>query len=412
VKLFFIVLLAAKPFVDMTVRFQIIKAGGSGINLLAVWGVLAFGVILLLFITKSRKQKIAGKKTIMAFLALNVMVAILAVVDNRRPPVNAFELLIRIITPYLFYFVFSNYWHDPVFKKKLIKFIWLSHFLATTFSVMVYLTGMGFADISQNVNRFSGLYGDSATLSLIAFTSIIFALLYRELFPKEIRGNLKFIFYATLFAYAMIVWLTLTKATILISLALLVLWWGIYKQKKMLIIPLILLGLVAIFRESRVQSRFNAEISFFSSMAEKEVSLRDSKGLGSGRMGRWINTMDIYNDQYNFFEKIFGTYLTFKSHNQYIGFLVQVGALGLFLFLMIMFILIKKMVKKHLLSRNPLNFMGLNMLVSMLLYGLGYMAFHFTGVLWITMILVSTINERPVVRVLKPTQIYYESKKT
>ena len=167
----------------------------------------------------------------------------------------------------------------------------------------------------------------------------------------------------------------------------------------------------AVFRESRVQSVSMQKYLFSVQWQKKEISLKDSKGLGSGRMGRWINTMDVYNDEYNSFEKIFGTYLTFKSHNQYIGFLVQVGALGLLLFLLIMFVLIKKIVKKHLLRRDPLNFMGLIMLVAMLIYALGYMSFTFTGILWITMMLVSNINERPVVCMPKPARFYYARKK-
>lgn len=392
-RLFFLVLFASKPLIDQTVRIKIIKISGADLNLLAITGVMTFvAVILLNFFKKKSPERIAARGVIILFIIMQFFVGVYSIINDRKFLINGFEIFIRLSTPYFLYFIFHRFLVDKVFKYKLVKIIWLSNLVASLISIFVYFRGFGYIDISQDVSRFSGFYGDSATLSLAAFTAFSFAILFREMYPNKMTKLNHFFFWLTMASYIFLTWITLTKATLLISGVFVILWFGFYKRKIKLAFLLLLIALPLLFSTEAFQKRFRKEIAIFKSYGEIDLSISDLRGLGSGRFGRWVDGLSIYINEYNESEKLFGTNLFYKVHNQYIATLLQVGLVGLVIFLFIIWILYRALLRSYFFYRTPFNFMGIIFLTSILLYGLGYISFSYTTMMWITMILISNVN--------------------
>jgi O-antigen ligase len=100
-------------------------------------------------------------------------------------------------------------------------------------------------------------------------------------------------------------------------------------------------------------------------------------------------------NEYSDLEQLFGTNLFFKVHNQYLATLLQVGLFGLIVFLFVLWKLYRALLHHHFFNRDPFNFMGVIFLTSLVLYGLGYISFSYTTMMWITMILISNVNMKP-----------------
>jgi hypothetical protein len=402
-RLFFLVLFAAKPFIDQTVRIKILTISKEDLNFLAIIGVMTFAAVILLNLFKKKAQeRIAAKGTIILFIIIQFFAGAFSIMNETRGLINTIEVFIRITTPYFFYFIFHKFLDDEVFKYRLIKTIWLSNLFASLISVFTYFMRLGYIDISQDVIRFSGFYGDSATLSLTAFTAFSFAILFREMYPGKMTKLNRLFFWLTVLSYIFLTWVTLTKATLLISWVFFIMWFGFYKRKKKLVFFLLLITLPLLFSIEAVQKRFRREIALLESYGEKDFSISDIRGIGSGRFGRWVDGFRIYMNEYDELEQLFGTNLFFKVHNQYIATLLQVGLLGLIVFLFILWKLYRALLRKHFFYRDPFNFMGIIFLTSLVLYGFGYISFSYTTMMWITMILISNVNmNRKTGRIIK-----------
>jgi len=392
-KLFFLILFASKPFIDQSVRVKLTRVSGEDINLLALIGVMVFGAVALFnLVKKNTGEKVAARGVIILFLLLQFFVGAYSYLNDSRGLLSAIEVFIRMSTPFFLYFIAHQFLKDRHFQFQLVRVIWLSHMLASLMSLVVYALNWGYADISQEVQRFSGFYADSATLSLVAFTGLVFGLLFREMYRERLTGFYRSCFLATLFSFLLLTWITLTKATLLIAVVLGVLWFGFYRRRMKLVIALLLIVVPLLFTTEAVQKRFKREIAFLESYTEKSTSITDFRGLGSGRFGRWLDNYDLFVNKYSEWEQLFGTNLFFHTHNQYLATLLQVGLVGLVLFLLILWKLYRAMLLKFRRSRDPFIFMAIVFLTSLVLYGFGYLSFTYTGIMWITMILVSRVN--------------------
>lgn len=394
-KKFLLVLFLYKPFIDQTVRFSLLRIGRTEINLLSLWGVLVFGVTCYIYFGRilSQRRRIYAQGLIRTLLAIHLLSATLSAIKGNITPVTMLEMFIRISTPYLFYFIFGLYFSDREYIQSLFKAIWLGNLSAILFTAALHRIGVGFSDISQNIVRYTGFFADSATLSLAAFSALVFAILFRENKGNPVSQRERILYYLTWGGFAYIFWISLTKATILITIALVLMWYGYFKKRTMIIFPMVLMGVVFFFKESRsAQARFTNEFALVQTIGKERIDLNQFRGVGSGRVGRWVDTIEIYKQDYSDVEKLIGTYLFHKSHNQFIGFLMLIGMIGLMVFLWSTGWLLRGMLIIYRKTRNPIVFMGIIMVTCMLLYGIGYQSFTYSGTLWMSFMLVSPIN--------------------
>ena len=109
-------------------------------------------------------------------------------------------------------------------------------------------------------------------------------------------------------------------------------------------------------------------------------------------MHTFIQLLSFYADEYNAFQKLFGTGRSFGAHNQYIAFLLQLGLLGLTLFLVIMARFYSRSWYLYRRYRHPALYMAMVVLTTFMVASMAGAPFYYTTFLWYLMILLSMVN--------------------
>jgi O-antigen ligase len=125
---------------------------------------------------------------------------------------------------------------------------------------------------------------------------------------------------------------------------------------------------------------------------EKGFEFKNIRSLGTGRVNRWAEVFETYSTELSTLEQLFGTSNAYNAHNQYLAFLMQVGLIGFFLFLLIVFRFILLLWKIYVRYRDSEIFVGLTILVMFLVYGTTGHPFFYTTLLWYLMIPLGMIN--------------------
>lgn len=190
--------------------------------------------------------------------------------------------------------------------------------------------------------------------------------------------------------------ITLTKSAVLMLVTFLVLWYGLYRRQLLIIIPVLLVGSYYTYTTSdEVQMRLAMEMEF---LTADEFSLERARGIGGGRVGTYEILLTYYYDNYNWFQKVFGKARTYGAHNQYIAFLMQMGLVGLAVFLSLLARFYRRLLSLYVRYKHPEHFMGITVLSMFVIAGMSGSPFYYTTFLWYLMILLSFINipdERP-----------------
>lgn len=192
-----------------------------------------------------------------------------------------------------------------------------------------------------------------------------------------------------------VIWISLTKAALIAMAVALLMWYGLRKRQYVVIIFLSMAFVFAFFESSNVRQRFRKEISVVDQYIQGEaLEISTLRGTGSGRFGRWVDILQIYRQEYSIFEQLFGANQFFKAHNQYLATLMQIGMLGLTVFLLMVASMLRALWRRYYRTRDGTVFMGLVFFTAALVFGIGYISFSFTNLMWVTMALVSHINTR------------------
>jgi len=392
VRNFIFVLFAVKPVIDLMWNVSFVNVGGKSLNPLGIIALFVFIVIGYQYFVYHDRRKIYNEKTIWIFLGVHIFSSIVAVMFFNCALMQSVEFLLKLMDAYMIYFIFHKYIEDDESKLKIYKIVWISAFIVTIISIIVYSTGKYNINISQGVDRFAGLYNDAGTPSYMAIISLLFGTLYFELCKKSksLTKKVKVLFIGTIFTVGFILVITVTRSAMVMLFIFLIMWIGFFKRKLYLILPVIIFGSIFIYMSSEgVQMRMEREMSF---VQRGEFTLEDAEGIGSGRVALWRRAMKHYTEDFDLLQKFIGTYNNFGAHNQYIAYLLQVGILGLFAFLAIVFRFYLKLISLYKNSKNPDIFMGIILLTIFTINGITGHPFDYTTLLWYLMILLSLIN--------------------
>lgn len=389
-------LLTIFPFVAQTAWLKIFSIGGVDFNPVDLHGItiLFFVVLDYLLYLRDRSRKVFYGKLILFYIGYLLVIGFISIQTRDHSYVYVAELLLRLIAPYFFYLYFYIYLSDKIFRLKLYKKIWYSTLIASTSTIAFFFLGIGFEDVSQDVGRYAGFFGDSMSLAFISVISTMIGSLFYDNVKENYRRqrfyrNLLIITYLSTAAILMI---TVTKMMIVVTFLFITLWFGIYKKKHNLIpVTLVIIVLIFVFSED-VQKRFKGEIGAINQMQVSYSSIEDARGFGSGRFGRWVGAYDIYMEEFSDIEKIFGRFVFLKVHNQYFGFLLLSGVVGLTIFLVLIFKLLKTLWRYYKRYRSNDIFMAFVFLSIIIVIGFGHMSFTYTYSLWLAFIMVSQIN--------------------
>lgn len=396
-KHFILVLLAIKPFVDLTWQVKFFSIGGIAMNPLRITGILVLVVVGYLYFVERDRRRLFNERIIWIFLGLNIFSSVIALISLNRSFISCADILVRTFDAYLIYFVFHRFMNNDTSVQRVIAIIWISTLLVSMVSVLVYATGSYNIDISQGVERFAGLYNDPGGPAFNVIISLMFGTLYVEIYKKQnisLSFLIKMFLLLTIIATLVILIITVTKSAFVMCFAFLIMWLGLYKRKLLIVIPMIALSIYFMYsHDERLQMRAGAEREFVEEGINKgEFTIEAARPIGEGRVAHWERLLMYYDKDYNVLEKLFGTSRTFAAHNQYIAFLMQVGLIGLTVFVMILFRFYKELIQLYSKYKKPEVYMAITHLTVFVIYGLTGHPFYYTTLLWYLMILLSLLN--------------------
>lgn len=390
---FIVVLFAIKPFIDLTWNIPLFSIGGIVLNPLRITGFCVFIIAGSLYFFQNDNKRIFNERIIWLFIGLNLFTSIIAIFFYNRPVTYVMEGLLKLFDAYFIYFIGHRYIENDRDKLRIISIIWITTFLVSILSCIVYSTGTFRTDTSQGIERFVGLYNDAGTPSYNVIMSMIFGTLYIELYKRHrqlIPVIAKIAFILTLLVTVFILKITLTKSAVLMLVVFLMMWIGLYKRKSYVIIPLIIIGGYYVYITSeKLQIRMNAETEF---LKEGTLSMELARPMGSGRVAHWERLLIYYSQDCDLFQKFFGNARSFGAHNQYIAYLMQAGLVGLMVFLTILFRFYRQLIYLYRKYTQPEIYMSIVLLTIFTVYGLTGHPFYYTTLLWYLMILLSLIN--------------------
>ncbi len=168
-----------------------------------------------------------------------------------------------------------------------------------------------------------------------------------------------------------------------------IMWYGIYERHLFLIVPALLISIYFSFSLSDdLNTRFETEINYVDSGGDAEAA----KSMGTGRVNRWETLLDVYFNELGPMNQLFGTSKHWMAHNQYIAYLMQVGIVGLTVFLIFLIRFIVKLYSIYHRTRNPSVYAAFTLLIMYVFYAFTGHPFDYTTLLWYLMILLSMIN--------------------
>ena len=397
---FLFFMLTIKPFIDMTVNAPIFGFGNeSEYNALEISGIIIFIVLLFKYSLMS-KSGIYNQALIWLFISLHVISFSLAWSNGEQTSSNAVKFFIKLLDGYFIYFVASKeLMKDCGKREKIYRNIWFGLVIANVISIMAYQLGFSNFDTTRGFVRYDGLYNDPGTPSYLSVICLLFANLFRDTTKEKYNNFLKILYYFSWATTLFVLIITLTKSALFLFIVFLLMWYGVYKRKMILIIPAIAIGIAISFSLiPGMSTRFETEQNFVESDYDQDVAL----SMGTGRVGRWENLMDMFYNKFDLQTQLIGASRNFAAHNQYLAYLLQVGIIGLTVFIIIVLRFYSKLIGIYAHNHNPEIFAGLTLLTMYSMYNIFGHAFDTTTLLWYLMILLSLLNINPVkIRIVK-----------
>jgi hypothetical protein len=389
---FIYILLALKPFIDLTWNSRFLSVGRISLGALHFIGFYVFVVAGLFYFFNRGKIRIYNEGVIWLFMILNIFSSMAAILGSHYPIMNVMDSLLRIFDAYFMYFIFHRFFENDESLLKISATVWLSTLLVGIVSIVVYSTGRYNVDMSQQVVRFAGLYNDPGSPSYIAIMSLVFGALYFEKYKGKKRSLVVLAYASTYIVAGIMLKLTITKSAIIMLVIFLIMWLGVYKKKLVIIAPaVIIFGYLFYAGSEAVQMRMKNEVEFFQ---DGTFSAESARSLGTGRVAQWERVLSFYSNNYNAFQKVFGSARDFGAHNQYIAYLMTVGILGLAVFLFILWRFYKRLFELFKKFRQPEIYMSIVALTIFVVYGITGHPFEYTTLLWYLMLLLSLLNVR------------------
>lgn len=346
-----------------------------------------------LYFFRNDKRTIFNERIIWLFLLLNLSTGFVATCFDGYPLIEVLDMIVKLFDAYFIYFIGHRFLQDERAKLRIIGLIWISTLLVNVLSLIQYSTGTFEIDISQGVECFAGLYNDPGVPSYNAIISMVFGALYIEILRRQqqlVPSMVRIAFVLTVLVAAFMLKITVTKNALLMLVVFVIMWYGSYRRKAYIVIPLLIIGGAYIYATSEaIQLRIAPELEF---LAKGGRSMEQARHVGEGRIALWERLLIYYSEDYDLPEKLFGNMHSFGAHNQYIAYLMQLGLVGLTVFLIILVRFYRQLIHLYREFRQPDIYMALVLLTLFVLAGLTGHPFYYTTILWYLMILLSIVN--------------------
>lgn len=392
---FFLVLFIVKPFIDMTVNTKLI----GDFNALEISGIFIALILLYKYFNRDRNYPTYNEGLMWLFIFLQVISFLFNASTDAAKIISQLKIYLKITSSYLIYFLAAKEIIDNYSKRvNLVKVIWITSLFAGVITIIVYYLGLSNYDTTRGVVRYNGLYNDPGTPSYLSIICLLFCNLYFKISKGKHLRIYNILRIATYAITGIIIVITLTKSALLMLFVYIILWYGIFEKRTMLVLPALIFSIYISFSLSQdLNTRFETEINFIDSGGDADVA----KSMGTGRINRWETLIHMYFEEMDIGRQLIGTSRNWMAHNQYLAYLLQVGAIGLFVFLAIIIRFIVRLSNIYLRTGNPSIFAALTLLLMYATYAFTGHPFDYTTLLWYLMILLSMVNVYDVSRVKK-----------
>lgn len=376
-------LMLIKPFIDLTVN---VPLTGS-INALQISGSIVFLVAGFLYISKYSSIPHENHSIIWIFLGIQLLTFLIAFINENQSLQNTLDYLVRIFEGYFIYFCSRQIMSDEIRRRKYYKMVWLTTLSISIITILSYWFGVYSVDITRGVVRVGGLYNDPGSPSYITVISLIFGTLYRDLRNRK-NFNLNLIYFFNILVSSYVMAITVTKSAFLMLLVFIILWWGIYKNKLLFVLPIIFVtGYVAYTEIDTVQKRLETEVRFMEERTEEAAI-----SMGTGRYGRWERISSTYFNEFSFYQKLFGSSRNYNAHNQFLAYLMQSGIIGFSMFMLIILNFYRRLIRIYKQNKNKEVFTAIALLSCFLTLGISGHPFDYTTIVWYLTIMLGIVN--------------------
>lgn len=382
---FFYVMLIVKPFIDITVNSTIV----AGFNALELSAGLIFFMALIKYFALKDKSTLYNHFVIWFFIFLQVLSYLLALNQGEQTMLWGIKFFLKLFDSYFIYFLAATELLNTNKNRiEVYKNIWITTLCMGVITIIIYYTGLSNSDTSKGFVRYNGLYNDPGTPSYLAVVSLLYMLLHSELIGKKKTFLYQTLVYSSWAISLFILYITVTKSALLMFVVFIFLWFGVFKKQFIFILPALVIGaFLSYINISGIETRFETEVTFIES-GDTETA----RSLGTGRVTRWENLLNDFNNKFDLPTQLLGTSKNFTAHNQYLAYLMQVGIFGLGAFLIIIFRFTKRLIEITAKKSNPEIFAALTLLMMYCVYSFTGHPFDYTTLLWYLMILLANIN--------------------
>ncbi|MFA6393746.1 MAG: O-antigen ligase family protein [Patescibacteria group bacterium] len=337
-------------------------------NAIINFSILFFGLALLL--TKWKEAVLFIKKykfvaLFFAFIALAFLSAAYSVDRN-----STLEEIIRITGTFLLLL----YGYLTVKDKKTFNFLIFAMLAGAAIpslaGIFQHINGIGWWDKTIAVYRIQGTFLHPATFSfyLLFLLPVIYALFQNE---KNRFKKVAFSGLAAVFIFLIVA--SLTRGA-WVGLLAMIIAFGIFINRKVLIASAAILFLAYLSVpaiQSRVNDVFDPKYNSSFSIRRKIVETTLPAFYNSPVYGYGFGSFSVIHDSYN---EEAHTYESLQAHNDYLRVLIELGALGLAIFLSLYFFLYKTIRRELSSTNNPVI---KNYLLSLIILWAGVLAVSF-----------------------------------
>lgn len=267
---FFLVLFIVKPFIDMTVNTKLI----GDFNALEISGIFIALILLYKYFNRNQNYPTYNEGLIWLFIFLQIISFLFNASTDAAKIISQLKIYLKITSSYLIYFLAAKEIIENYNKRvNLVKAIWITSLFAGVITIMVYALGLSNYDTTRGVVRYNGLYNDPGTPSYLSIICLLFCNLYFKLSKGRHLRIYNILRIATYAITGIIIVITLTKSALLMLFVYIILWYGIFEKRTMLVLPALILSVYISFSLSQdLNTRFETEIDYIDSGGDADVA--------------------------------------------------------------------------------------------------------------------------------------------
>lgn len=332
-------------------------------------------------------ERVLNGGLIVGFIMLHIIAATYAIVVMEGDVMGAVDSFLKTTIAYGIYWLSRSYVRSDEERNTVYSGIAVSTIAVGVVFGITYYVGGYTVDVSRGIERYAGLYNDPGTPAYYAVISLI---VHSYLMERDTWfSKRKWLYWLNHVLVGFIIIVTLTRSAMIMYIIYMLMWHGVYKKILWLIVPMIIAAAIILYNEDEsFRGRFEQEITY---VQYGDVPIHR---LGMGRVERWDRLFDMYAYEYTTYEKLFGRYVSYAAHNNYLAYLLQVGLIGLLLFIVILVRFLIKSIGSYKRARDPEAMMTLMYLVILVVYAFTGHPFYYASLLWFLMFMLSSITSR------------------